>query len=122
MARALPHHPPGPIAGNQPVNPDWDMWFELLGQVAATIVFYSPSLTPASVAANSAAEETFTVTGLKTADTLVVNMPGATADLGLVNARVSAVDTLALTFMNTSGGSRTPPAGAYKVVAMRASE
>jgi len=44
-----------------------------------------------------------------------VNAPGAVA----MSARVSAADTLALTFHSPDGGTYTAPAGVYRVVAIR---
>lgn len=76
---------------------------------------YTPSLTPASVSAGAPAEQTFTVTGLATTDTVTVNAPGA----AVFNARVSAANTLAITFMPPAAGSYTPPAGTYRIVAIR---
>lgn len=76
---------------------------------------YTPSLTPASVSAGAPAEQTFTVTGLATTDTVTVNAPGA----AVFNARVSAANTLAVTFMPPAAGSYTPPAGTYRIVAIR---
>ncbi len=62
----------------------------------------STTINPASVAAATSAEQTFTVSGLKVGDTAFVNKPTATAGLGIVGARVSAADTLAITFMNAT--------------------
>ena len=89
------------------------------GTAITKIVVYSPSLTPASVALQTTAEQTFTVTGLTTADKVFVNGPTVVAGTGIVNARVSAADTLALTFMNTTLGALTPTSGTYIVLAMR---
>jgi hypothetical protein len=76
---------------------------------------YTPSLTPALVSAGAPAEQTFTVTGLATSDTISVNAPA----MAIFSARVSAADTLALTFFPPAAGSYTPPAGAYRVLAVR---
>lgn len=76
---------------------------------------YSASLTPAAVAADTSAEQTFTVTGLVTGQGVIVNGPAPTAGTGIVNARVSAANTLALTFGNFTAASLTPAAGTYLV-------
>lgn len=76
---------------------------------------YTPSLTPAAVSAGAPAEQTFTVTGLATTDTVTVNAPGA----AVFSARVSAANTLAITFTPPAAGSYTPPAGTYRIVAIR---
>lgn len=83
------------------------------------LAFYTATLTPASVAANTSAEETFTVTGLAVGDDVVVNGPAPTAGTGIVNARVSATNTLALTFGNFTGGALTPTSGAYNIRGFR---
>lgn len=68
------------------------------------------SLTPASVAANTTAEQTFTVTGLAVNDVVWVNKPTAQAGLGIVGWRVSAASTLAITFSNNTASPIVPTA------------
>lgn len=80
---------------------------------------YSPSITPASVAAATVAEQTFTVTGLTTADKVVVCPPVNGTSTGIAGARVSAADTLAIRFTNPTAGALTPAAGVHSVVAFR---
>lgn len=83
---------------------------------------FSITLSPASVANATSAEQTFAATGigLLTTDVVVVNKPTAQAGLGLVGTRVSAADTLALTFMNTTAATITPTASeVYKVAVFR---
>lgn len=89
------------------------------GTALTKAVVYTPNLTPANVAANTTAEEAFTVTGLATGDTVAVAVPGLAAGVGLVGARVSAADTLALTFGNFTAGALAPPAGVFRVIAWR---
>lgn len=89
------------------------------GTPITKIVVYSQSLDVASVAINTTAEQTFTVTGLTTADKVFVNKPSLTAGLGVVNARVSAANTLALTFVNATGAAIDPAAETYTIVALR---
>jgi hypothetical protein len=79
----------------------------------------SQELDVASVAANTSAEQTFTVAGLLTDMQISVSKPSANAGLGVVNARVSAANTLALTFMNATGGAINPGAETYKIVGTR---
>lgn len=74
------------------------------------------SLNVASVAANTTAEQTFTVPGLKTTMAVFVCKPSLSAGLGVVNARVSAADTLALTFVNATASPIDPAAETYTVV------
>jgi hypothetical protein len=89
------------------------------GTTLTQIAVYAPSLTPASVAANTSAEQTFTVSGLATSDKVVVNGPAPTAGCPLVHARASGLNTLALTFLNTTAGPLTPAAGVHSVIAIR---
>lgn len=74
----------------------------------------------ASVAANTTAEQTFTVPGLRLRDFVSVNKPSLSAGLGVVNARVSAADTLALTFSNSTAGAINPAAEVYTINVIRA--
>src|SRR6266446_730755 len=54
---------------------------------------YAPSLTPSQMAAAiGAAEQTFTVAGLTTADKVIVNQPGVVALCPLTGFRVSGTD------------------------------
>lgn len=78
------------------------------------------SINVASVAANTTAEQTFTITGLKTTDMVFVNKPSASAGLGIVNARVSAADTLAITFVNATAAPIDPAAETYNIFWFRA--
>ena len=80
---------------------------------------YSQALDVASVAANTSAEQTFTVQGLTTDDIVIVNKPSLDAGLAVGNARVSAADTLALTFINSTSGAVDPGSETYKILAFR---
>lgn len=77
------------------------------------------SLTPAAVATITSAEQTFTVVGLIPGDFVYVAMPSLVAGIGIVNARVSAKDTLAISFVNPTAGSVTPVSGIYDVLVLR---
>lgn len=86
------------------------------------IGYFSLTLSPASVAANTTAEQTFSSTGigLLTTDFVQVNKPTAQAGLGIVGIRVSAADQLAITFSNNTGSPIVPTASeAYKVFVAR---
>lgn len=79
------------------------------------------TLSPSSVANATTAEQTFTVPGLAVGDFVGVIKPSNQAGLGLVNARVSAANTLALTFANTTAATITPTASeVYQVMVDRA--
>jgi hypothetical protein len=69
------------------------------------------TLSPAEVAANTSAEQTFTVSGLAVGDIVIkVEKPTAQAGIGIVGTRVSAANTLAVVFMNTTAAAVTPTA------------
>jgi len=73
------------------------------------------SIDVASVAANTTAEQTFAIQGLTADMTVFVNKPSVNAGLGICNARVSAPNTLALTFNNNTAGAIDPAAETYKI-------
>ena len=77
-----------------------------------------PTLSPVLVAANTTAEQTLTVTGLLVGDFVNVIKPTAQAGLGIVNARVSAANTLAITFSNNTGSGITPTASEIYTIAI----
>jgi hypothetical protein len=89
------------------------------GTALTKAVVYTPTLTPASVAAATVAEQTFTVTGLTTADKVIVNPPAIGNATGIAGARVSAADTLAIRFVNPTAGALTPTSGSYVTLAFR---
>ena len=80
----------------------------------------SVTLTPALIVLNTTAEQTFTVNGLLPTDMVCINKPTAQAGLGIVGVRVSAANTLAITFSNNTGSSITPTAAqVYQVLVSR---
>lgn len=84
-----------------------------------SVQVYSVTFAPAAVAANTTAEQTFAVPGLQTNDTVLVTKSTFQAGLGIVNARVSAAGTLAITYINCTAAAITPPSENYSVVAIR---
>lgn len=73
------------------------------------------SLTPVSVGAATCAEQNFTVTGLVVGDSVDVSPPSITAGVAPVCARVSAANTLTVTFCNPTAGALVPAAGVYRI-------
>lgn len=76
----------------------------MLGNIVHGVVFdftYNPS----SVSTITTAEDTVTVYGLRVGDFVMVNKPSHETGIGIVNARVSADNTLAITLMNPTAGS-----------------
>jgi len=78
-------------------------------------VLTSATITPTSVAANTSAEQTFTVTGLVSGQPVNVNPPAMVTGLAVSQVRVSATNTLAITFVNDTAAAIVPPAGVYTV-------
>jgi hypothetical protein len=68
------------------------------------------TLSPVSVAASTNAEQTFTILGLHLGDFIWVNKPTTQTGLQLGGCRVSAKDTLAINFANSTGSPITPTA------------
>lgn len=89
------------------------------GTEITKIAVYSQTITPASVGAATVAEQTFTVTGLTTADKVIVNAAAISNATGIAGVRVSAADTLAVRFTNPTAGALTPTAGTWQIIAIR---
>lgn len=81
----------------------------------------SVTLTPASVAANTTAEQTFAVPGVLATDVIIdVTKPSAQAGLGLVNFRVSSAGNVGITFINATASPIVPTAAeVYKLTFIR---
>jgi hypothetical protein len=86
----------------------WLKWLKRLADAFPKVETYSETLTPVSVAANTTAEQTFTVNGLQTSDILTVNKPSLDAGIGIVNVRVTSINTMAITYSNNTGGAIVP--------------
>ncbi len=82
------------------------------------------TFSPAAVAANTTAEQTFTLDNLNVNDVILsVNKPTAQAGLGIVGMRVSAANTLGITFSNNTAAPITPTAlETYKIAVFRPEE
>ena len=81
--------------------------------------WFDSDLTPEEVSANTTEEQTFTIKGLLVSDIVIPKKPTHQAGLGIVGARVSAVNTLSITFMNTTASPITPTAETYTILAFR---
>jgi len=68
------------------------------------------TLSPASVANATTAEQTFTMTNVSTSDLVYVMKPTTQAGLGIVGSRVSAAGVLAINFANVTAATITPTA------------
>ena len=76
---------------------------------------------PASIATITTAEQTMTVPGVKLGDFVFVSKPTVTAGFGVVNARVSAADTISITAVNPTAGAVDPASETWTVMWARAS-
>lgn len=76
----------------------------MIGNIVHGVVF-DFTFDPSSVSTITTSEQTVTVPGLKTGDFVMVSKPSHEAGLGVVNVRVSADDTLAITLVNPTAGS-----------------
>jgi hypothetical protein len=84
-------------------------------QLAPVVITTAP-LIPISVAANTSAEQTFTVAGLISGGYVAINKPTLTPGLIVAGCRVSGTNTLAINFMNLTGAAIVPPAEVYTVL------
>lgn len=83
------------------------------GNVATALVV-STTLTPVAITTITAAEQTFTIPGLQVGDQVTVSPQFAWTGLtSIAGTRVTAANTLGISFVNTTAGSLTPPAGIY---------
>lgn len=77
-------------------------------------------MNPGSISGNTATELTFTLPGLLTTDIILcVVKPTLTAGLDIGNTRVSAANTVAITFQNSTASPIDPPAENYQFVIFR---
>ena len=74
---------------------------------------------PANQAVNDTDEDTVTVTGLRVGDFVVVNKPTHTDGIGLTDARVTAADTLSVTWVNPTAGAVNMTSETYTLLWFR---
>ena len=104
---------PGPAINGFP------SYFNTMSNSQKALIF-SAALTPASVAANTTAEQIFSLTsgtGIVLTDFISLNKPTAQAGLGIVGIRASAVDQIAITYANTTAAAIIPTSETYLVKA-----
>ena len=90
-------------------------WFGFLEEAVPSIRTFSVSINPPNIAANTTGIATATVSGVLAAESYVVEIskPTHTTGLGIVNARVSADNTIEITFMNSTGAGINVGAETY---------
>jgi hypothetical protein len=85
------------------------------GNVQSTWVL-TVTLTPIQTGLGTTVEQSFTVPGLAIGDEVsVVANFAYTSQVTIANARVSAANTLAVAFANTTAGNLTAPTGIYNI-------
>ena len=79
--------------------------------------YIAPSLTPAAVAAQTSAAQTFSVAGLQTTDIVLVQGYNGSQTAGIVIAEADCLTSGVLTvqFANVTTASVTPASGAYAI-------
>lgn len=80
---------------------------------------YLPVIDPASVAANTVARQSFTVSGLLPTDILTITPPALTAGFALISYRPSSTHVAELTFYNSTGGAIDEPSATYQMMVIR---
>jgi hypothetical protein len=107
---------PGPQVDNLPDTvqiPTGNLW---------KVGVFNLTLSPAIVNTITAPEQSFAATGigLLTTDQVQVQCMAPLAGVAIVNARVSAADTLTIQFVNPTAGNLTPTASTvYRVTVLR---
>jgi len=75
------------------------------------------TIDPASIAATTVVDQTFTVSGLRTDMFVVVAMASLEANVTFCNAHVSANNTLKIRFRNRTAGAIDPASQTAKIIA-----
>ena len=81
-----------------------------------TMALVSFTYNPGSIAAATTAEQTVTVPGVEVGDFVVVEKPTLTAGVGIVNARVSAINTVAIQWVNATAAPVDPGSETYRLL------
>lgn len=84
------------------------------------VCFTQLNINVGSVSGNTSVEQTFTMPGLLTTDVVIaVVKPTLTTGFDVGNTRISAANTVAITFNNNTGSPIDPPLETYTFVVMR---
>lgn len=102
-----------PMMVQERLNPTWLKWFATISDYISKYDKYEELFNPTSVAANTTSEQTITIANVASNDFVTVSKPTHTTGLGIVNVRVSAENTIAITFMNSTISSIDPPEEIY---------
>lgn len=90
-------------------------WLNQLRALFPLMILKTVDYTPASVSANTCEENATTVSveGARAGDVVEVTPPSISNDIAPVCARVSADDTVSVTFCNPTGTGAAPASGDY---------
>ncbi len=101
------------------ITPTASEVYKVFGQASIAIApvetTLTASLAPVSVAANTTAEQTFTVAGLPAGTAVFVSKPSFQPGLSIGGFRVSAANTLAVTFVNNTASAIVPATEVYSI-------
>ena len=100
-------------------NSDWERWFGKIASSVFEVQKYDVTFNPSSVSANTTSEQNVTVSGVASNDLVFTIKPTHTTGLGIVNTRVSAQDTVSITFMNATGSPIDPPSESYTFLVLK---
>lgn len=89
-----------------------------LAKVRTGLTKVTVTLSPASVAANTTAEQLFAAAGAVAGSGVVVTKPTAQAGLGIVGARVSSAGNIGITFSNNTAAAIVPTASEAYIVTL----
>jgi len=104
-----------PLLMEEQVEATWAKWFTTISDNTYRYDKYEVDINVTSVPANSTSEQTISLNGVATNDFVTISKPSHTTGLGIVNVRVSAKDTVAITFMNTTGSTIDPGSEIYTI-------
>jgi len=92
-------------------------WLDLVREFTLDIREISVTFNPVSIIAATTVEQTVEAKGLKVQDIILsVVKPTLTTGIGVLQARVSAADTLAIQLINATAGAIDPPSEVYTVI------
>ncbi len=91
-----------------------------VGQVRMPVVataaggsLVTATLAPAEVATIVVAAQTLTLTGVEAGDNIICVSTPITNSVAVVGTKVTAANTISMSFVNPTAGALTPTAGAY---------
>ena|SRR3990172_2215780 len=101
------------------IPPELFAWLQQLQLRFPKVSTYEPAIDLANIVTLTYSTQTFTIEGLDINDIITVNPPALTAGLYLLSYRVSAANTVSLTFYNSTGSDIDEVSAVYKIVSIR---